>query len=817
MISDEELIKQVLEIVEYGPRPLSTIADRLRGFDIGGSETITFADRLEIILDNSDYVWRSIRGLYYSTNNLLNNVCLSHVLTQQEIDSDLVHIFPDLDGIDFGLDEVLLTTGEALEVVFKGFDAIEQAEEEGSFLGPPDWLHQYSHGDLIVFQRSNNVLKVFTSTEIDSGQKEEQALIKTFRSLYEEGRGLEPMEILMEALCNNGTIFKQPVKPLSELIEHLLLERKGTSVGPLIEEWDKPSAVIMARKKNEIAENLRLDDCCVKEFDNSLFAYGSFQEGKHDEFTLRSALKSLSHGNVALAFATWTFQNEPDPFPAIDSFTTYLASTPGPNIAPPLYIRALSRTAQGHGKSAEQDLVLALGADPNYELALRELANIAADRGDISQHLKYLSKCTYDDIKEQIEEVQSLLPDYSSIEPTDICPCGSGFRFRNCCMDFPKLTPQARRAWMKHKIIGWMNRPEHTESLADFQVTFESDLQDSNTQDYEDLVQDIAIFEGGFLESYFEQKSELLSQEDQKLLERLTLTRRSLYEVTHLEQNKSLELRDLITGETITLTSQMAPLQAFVGDYLLARVLDDEEGQVIIGEQMLISLRQRDSLLELLRYEPNAFDLIAWIAKAVKPPELVNFSGEKIVFCTCKVRPSNLQNAISKLMETFEEKEPKRWIATEQDPNGGIITMMFSLRDGLIVVETNSRLRMFTALDILDDAIGTYDIVDSHETSAKSTSEHYTGMLDVSSSLNLTQDIQIAIEEHIEERENRWLDESIPALGGLSPRQALNDPTRKDDLIRLLNEFERNEEKIRQSTRSFSGFKAGRIKKKLGI
>jgi hypothetical protein len=37
--------------------------------------------------------------------------------------------------------------------------------------------------------------------------------------------------------------------------------------------------------------------------------------------------------------------------------------------------------------------------------------------------------------------------------------------------------------------------------------------------------------------------------------------------------------------------------------------------------------------------------------------------------------------------------------------------------------------------------------------------------------------------------EQRWLADSIPALGGLTPRQAADDPTRRDDLQRLLESF----------------------------
>lgn len=37
--------------------------------------------------------------------------------------------------------------------------------------------------------------------------------------------------------------------------------------------------------------------------------------------------------------------------------------------------------------------------------------------------------------------------------------------------------------------------------------------------------------------------------------------------------------------------------------------------------------------------------------------------------------------------------------------------------------------------------------------------------------------------------EQRWLNESVPALGGVTPRQAADDPTRRDDLVRLIDGF----------------------------
>ncbi len=44
----------------------------------------------------------------------------------------------------------------------------------------------------------------------------------------------------------------------------------------------------------------------------------------------------------------------------------------------------------------------------------------------------------------------------------------------------------------------------------------------------------------------------------------------------------------------------------------------------------------------------------------------------------------------------------------------------------------------------------------------------------------------------------RWLDDTIPALGGLTPRQAAADPNRREQLERLLSEFDSHEKRIRE-------------------
>jgi hypothetical protein len=62
---------------------------------------------------------------------------------------------------------------------------------------------------------------------------------------------------------------------------------------------------------------------------------------------------------------------------------------------------------------------------------------------------------------------------------------------------------------------------------------------------------------------------------------------------------------------------------------------------------------------------------------------------------------------------------------------------------------------------------------------------------------------------YIADYERNWCDEPVPALGWVTPRQAAADPTRRGDLIALLNSF--------PSTGSPLQMDGGRLKKALGL
>jgi len=59
---------------------------------------------------------------------------------------------------------------------------------------------------------------------------------------------------------------------------------------------------------------------------------------------------------------------------------------------------------------------------------------------------------------------------------------------------------------------------------------------------------------------------------------------------------------------------------------------------------------------------------------------------------------------------------------------------------------------------------------------------------------DLPPELQEVVAEQMRNYEQQWLDMAIPALHDLTPREAAVDPTRREDLVRLLASFEDGEE-----------------------
>lgn len=824
MTSLISLHKKILAILGSSPKTLQQIADELAKSKIY-VDVDPPSDELREALEESDEIWETRQGLFFRTDMVLEGICLTHMLSKREIEHGVVDVIADLYGIHFGLKEIHLEVGGKLKAVFGGRDGIKGADESGSFLGPQGWLAGYSAGDYITFQRIRDKVRVFRPERLADGKKERDAMVNAFTEVFDDVRaeriGVSQLEILMASLCSDPALFRSPVPPISQLLDEGELEVRGDWVGPKDRDWKTPGESWLAHSKEQLFETFGFSSCCRTDFEYCLNAWKAWRSGKADQLDRTTILEALAHSQVALCFASWTFQFETMAQAEVISFMSELIRPDREDCASGYYLRSLAKASMGDALGAEQDLVLALGCDADFEPAMLEYANYAADRGDILGHISRLRRLDPVQVQHQLDATMELLPSFPPTERNAPCPCGSGMKYKSCCLKNPKLDPASRRSWITRKIVRWMARPERREYLGEYFRVFELQAPRAGVEDFYGFVFDIAIYEGGGAEEYLELRSELLEDEDRRILEALVTSVRSLYEVVEVFPGEGMVFRDTLTGDTFDVTEHLGSMNARVGDYLLTRIIpstDPKEGLVMMGETLTITLQQRASVLELLRNDPDPFDFLTWMASTLQLPTMVNYDGESIVLCQTIVKPDPSVNIESVLSENFDRHESDIWVHVSPNEKMGTVSSgLLKLEGGKLTVETNSRERMEALLKKLSGLLGDYEVLDSTEQSIASALENYTEDLDRVPESELPEELREFMNTHIEEMENKWIDESIPALGGLTPKQALSDPTRREDLFRLLNEFERDEAKHLSSSNQGFGFNTERIRRKLGL
>ena len=229
-------------------------------------------------------------------------------------------------------------------------------------------------------------------------------------------------------------------------------------------------------------------------------------------------------------------------------------------------------------------------------------------------------------------------------------------------------------------------------------------------------------------------------------------------------------------------------------------------------------------MLQLLDGGCASEDVAAWLAWISRPPTIRNREGHDLVLCTTTLRPAAAEwdHVAGVLDREFRPVESGSWNDTVDIDGEPVVRAVLRRDGGDLVVETNSVIRAEEALERLLTLEGvSFEVIDSVRTSldeldtssvSTATSQQTTWLAGDDTS-DMPDEIRRVLEDVMVEQERKWIEEPVPALGGLSPRDALTDPTRREDLMALLAEFDR-----RASTSPSVGtFDVDRIRALLGL
>jgi len=414
------------------------------------------------------------------------------------------------------------------------------------------------------------------------------------------------------------------------------------------------------------------------------------------------------------------------------------------------------------------------------------------------------------------------------------CPCGSGKKFKKCCLGKePSLpfTPSDRQSALE-KLMDWAMRSEFDEERVAAGVAFWSSWLDARGETGRpamDLEESIGAFSTWFaldsrlangatvLEFLLRQPVGALGRGEREYLERMRDTHMRPYQVTDVKSDEGLRLIDLWTGEQVWVQERLATSQLVRWDLLAVRLMPGAAGDLVIDglpylypvgskETLLRALRRahRDAkrnaplatLIDFFRRVTPLFHHLWLEAVVLRPlPKLVTAEGDPLVFARAMFDVRDRKELLAALDSHAD-------IDREEDGNYGWFEDAPGFRRGLgrfvfekdrLVLETQSKERVERGRAFLEALAGNavhFRLVEYEDPGrAMERVARSPGRGSEADRVPLEVEAEV-VGQFYEQHYGRWLDEPIPALGNRTPRHAARLKSVRPKLVALLQEFE---------------------------
>ena len=374
----------------------------------------------------------------------------------------------------------------------------------------------------------------------------------------------------------------------------------------------------------------------------------------------------------------------------------------------------------------------------------------------------------------------------------DPCPCGSGRKYKACHLGREEHPLEDRAAWLYQKAQRFLRRRDR-EIVAELagemsdaigRPGFYLQLRDSA------FVADLALHEDGVFSEFLTARDALLPDDEALLGAQWALVDRGVFEIERVDRDR-LELRDIGRGERITVVNVIPRDDTRRGTVLVGRPLPVGETYRAFSGFMSIPRQSVDEVQQAID-EGDPFQLVARIGETMRLPGMQNTDGEDFVLHTMRWRvaePSTVDAALRGV--GFEaDGERQEWRLARDTQTMAKATVAVVRLDGEVLVgDVNSDeraedlralvARVLPGAELLDD-----DVREFEEALEDFDPETAPPRLDQNDPA-----IRQVLEQFIADQERRWLDESIPALGGQTPREAAADAIGRERLEQLLDSF----------------------------
>lgn len=464
------------------------------------------------------------------------------------------------------------------------------------------------------------------------------------------------------------------------------------------------------------------------------------------------------------------------------------------------WLRGKALERMGRVLEAEEAFEAALGLDGDHLLSLYEVARYASDRGDAERGLSLLRRADAD----PDDDLVVLLTHFRPVERTDIgrnepCWCGSGRKYKVCHRNRETLPLADRAAWLYQKAAAYVTDGPWREQIIEV-AEIRAGHWDEDGAVWralnEGLASDLVLFEGGAFEEFVAERGVLLPEDERLLADQWLLTERSVHEIEAVSPGLGFTARDVRTGDRAEVREGTASRSLKVGELICARLVPAGDSVQIFGGFEMVTLRERDDLIALLDGGAGSEELVALLSARFAPPQLQNTEGEPLVMCEATLR-SHDPVGLAALLDTAYDRvdgADSQWIEHVTTNGMERIRATLELVGADLRVEANSEARLDRVLARVGELQPGLTVTtearrpagDVQEAMSRSAFSGAGMPLDAADPA-----VAAALAEFVRTQEQAWVDDPIPALAGATPRQAAADPTRRPDLLRLLDSYDR--------------------------
>lgn len=426
----------------------------------------------------------------------------------------------------------------------------------------------------------------------------------------------------------------------------------------------------------------------------------------------------------------------------------------------------------------------------------------------------------------------------------DPCPCGSGKKYKKCCLSktYTEVGKEdSIRVRLVEDLLCFFNN-NYRDRLEDAEFLFWDDFVPEEHLDgialdvahqnfWEWLIFDhmIDVDNDKILIDLYMEKNKKLSLDEHKVLTMIKNSVISLYEVQEVFPEKGLLLKDLLMGGEYDVREKSATRSVRKWDIFAARLLLVDGQYIMSGSVYSYHMKNKKEILDDIHAEfedykeeyPDAsmddflkmnsenfnfywYDLI----QNPTPIKLHTTGGEPLLFSKAIFEIKDKEavlNGLPKIKGFEQGKDSYIWYDKRNKEGSATILGRAEIKDNKLILESNSKKRLEKGKKLIVEALSDAIVhkVDTFQDPMEAMKSVKESSLEKPEN-ELPMEIQQQVyTQFMQKNCEKWLKDKIPALDGRTPMQAVKTEEGKKKVIDLLKSFENTEEHNRKEGRPY--------------